>query len=357
MVRSRFPAGIAVGLLVILLTWVAWQVVGNWQVRAGLSWARGQIEAERYAPARDRLAQLSALWPRHDEVAYLLGVCEAELGRPQEAVAAWEQVSASSPLGALTAITEGRTLVYSLGRSQEAAGPVCIATRRAAAWALKGHPRRSLGARRAAALGGATGRVSPAAPGDRTRRDAPRPDCRTPRTVAARLGGRRGRGIPADHHTGRADRAARQPGLARARAPRHAIRPLPRSTSPAWTQCNPEASRIDPSRLPRRTWNGQLAAGEPESEAARCRGSPADRICASEPPSLRAWFAARRNDPAAERSALEQLIAVEPGNTAALDPPGDAARQAGRSDRGRRGTPPADQEEAHTGQGALPADS
>ena len=63
------------------------------------------------------------------------------------------------------------------------------------------------------------------------------------------------------------------------------------------------------------------------------RGIPAEDIAASEPPSLRAWFAAQRNDPTAERSALEQLIAVEPGNTPALDRLAALAQQAGDLDR------------------------
>ena len=118
--RPRLLNRIFVALLAMFVVWVAWQVLGNWQVRTGLSMTRSQIEAEQYATARDRLARLSALWPRNDDVAYLLGVCEAELGRPEEAVAAWEQVSASSSLGPLRAIAEGRTLVHSLGRLQDA---------------------------------------------------------------------------------------------------------------------------------------------------------------------------------------------------------------------------------------------
>src|SRR5262249_60389464 len=75
-----------------------------------------------------------------------------------------------------------------------------------------------------------------------------------------------------------------------------------------------------------------LAAGT-ASEAQRALHSiPAEHLSAPEQWSLRAWFAANRNDPAAERSALEQVVEVEPGNTAALDRLAALALQAGQPD-------------------------
>src|SRR5579883_1910786 len=120
MVRSRFPVIVVVALLGMVLAWVGWLLVGGRQVRDGLSWAKEQIEAKRYAPARDRLARLSAWWLRDGEVEYLLGMCEAELGRPDAALAAWARVPAGSPLAAVAALAEGRTLVRSLGRLTDA---------------------------------------------------------------------------------------------------------------------------------------------------------------------------------------------------------------------------------------------
>src|SRR5205823_1529826 len=90
--RSRIVGGMAVTALGLVLAWVGWLVIGGWQVRAGLTWARRRIAEQQYAPARDRLARLSAWWPRHGEVEYLCGVCEASLGRPEAALSAWARV-------------------------------------------------------------------------------------------------------------------------------------------------------------------------------------------------------------------------------------------------------------------------
>src|SRR5262249_42561948 len=61
-----------------------------------------------------------AWWPRDAEVEYLLGKCEAELERPDSALAAWARVPARSPQAAAAAIAKGRTLVHSLGRLTDA---------------------------------------------------------------------------------------------------------------------------------------------------------------------------------------------------------------------------------------------
>ena len=104
MARSRFAVGIAIGLLAMVLGWLGWLMVGGWQVRAGLAWARGRMEVKQYAAARDRLARLSASWPRQGEVDYLLGECEASLGRPEAALAAWARVQPGSPAFALAVL-------------------------------------------------------------------------------------------------------------------------------------------------------------------------------------------------------------------------------------------------------------
>jgi tetratricopeptide (TPR) repeat protein len=60
---------------------------------------------------------------------------------------------------------------------------------------------------------------------------------------------------------------------------------------------------------------------------------PADRITAIERLSIRAWFAARRHDPETQRAAVERLIAVDPGNTQAIDQLASLLHQAGQVDR------------------------
>jgi tetratricopeptide (TPR) repeat protein len=62
-----------------------------------------------------------------------------------------------------------------------------------------------------------------------------------------------------------------------------------------------------------------LAAGRAD-EALRASGHlPAGRLAATEVLALRAWFAARRGDAEAERSALEALLEQEPGASEALE--------------------------------------
>ena len=120
MVRSRWAASVAIGLLAVALAWVGWLLVGGWRVREGLSWSRRRIAEGRYAAARERLAWLADWCPRDDAVAYLLGDCEAKLGRPEAAVAAWGSVSSRSALADLARLAEGRVLIRSLGRLGDA---------------------------------------------------------------------------------------------------------------------------------------------------------------------------------------------------------------------------------------------
>ena len=49
----------------------------------------------RFGPARKDLTDLVRRWPGHGEVLFLLGRCEEALGRPERALAAWEQIPAS----------------------------------------------------------------------------------------------------------------------------------------------------------------------------------------------------------------------------------------------------------------------
>ena len=116
----RVHAVIAVTVLVVVLAWVGWLLVGGRQVRDGLTWAKQRIEAKQYAPVRERLVRLSAWWPRHGEVEYLLGVCESKLGRPYDALAAWARVPKGSPTATTAAFAQGLMMLQSLGRLHDA---------------------------------------------------------------------------------------------------------------------------------------------------------------------------------------------------------------------------------------------
>ena len=120
MARSRWAAGIAVGLVAAALVWAAWLLLGGRQVRTGLEWAQQRMAEGDYAAARDRLERLAIWWPRDDRVAYLLGECEAKLGRPEAAVTAWRSLKTDSVLAGPARLAEGRLLVHSLGRLGDA---------------------------------------------------------------------------------------------------------------------------------------------------------------------------------------------------------------------------------------------
>jgi enediyne biosynthesis protein E4 len=327
MTRSRIAAGIAIGLLAVVLGGIVWLLIGRWQVRDGLAWATRRMDAKQYDKARDRLARLSTWWPRNDEVAYLLGLCEAELGRPREAVAAWEQVSADSPLAPLRAITEGRALVHGLGRLKDAELLYRDAARRGtgtkameARWAL-------------AELLLWEGRLDEFR---RLLREVVRVGTLRDRTAALReLWRLDAMVVAAEEVRPVLDQAAKTAAdddrvwLAHARLAAQYGR---HDEARRWLdRCRPDTSLA--GALPRIRLDWALAAGETEDARRALRAIPAEEIPPSEPPSLRAWFAARRDDPAAERSALEQIIAVEPGNTAAIDRLAALARLAGDPDR------------------------
>ena len=86
-------------------------------------------------------------------------------------------------------------------------------------------------------------------------------------------------------------------------------------------------------------------SGEPDSTARAVGGSgevrralrhlPAALFTQGQQLSLRAWLASHRGDRESERQALEQLVAIEPGDTEALDRLALLAWEAGRHDRAR----------------------
>ncbi len=252
MVRSRIAAGIAIGLLTAVLGWIAWLLVGRWQVREGVGLATRRMDAKQYAPARDRLAWLSAWWPRQGDVEYLLGACEAELGHVEAALAAWGRVPPGSPRAAVTNLAEGRLLVRALGRMADAEG--CYRA------AVRGTSRTAIEARWALAelllwegrlvemrrLLREIGRAGP----PRDRIAALREHWRV------RLGDRRCRGAPAVPRPGRADRAQRRARLAGAGVSRHALRPIRRGARLAGPLPGPPARRSVPSPRPARVGDG-----------------------------------------------------------------------------------------------------
>jgi enediyne biosynthesis protein E4 len=76
-----------------------------------------------------------------------------------------------------------------------------------------------------------------------------------------------------------------------------------------------------------------MAAGEVDEARRALAATPGDAFHVQELWSVRAWFAARRGDIEAERDALEQLVAIEPGDTRSLDRLAELAMRAGQTAR------------------------
>jgi tetratricopeptide (TPR) repeat protein len=309
------------------LAWVAWLLVGGWQVRDGLARAKQQIDSGQYGPARDRLARLSTWWPRQAEVAYLLGECEARLSRPDAAVAAWARVPAGSPLAVSAALAQGRARVRLQGRFIEAEAAYRAAIRGST-------EARALEARWVLAMlllwEGRLDEVRQVLEeiwrvgknGDRITalRELWRLDSVVVAAEEVQLTlDQAARTAPDDDRVwlARAYLAERYGRYAEARQ---------------WLDASLRRHPTDPV-VWRADLQWALAADEPHEALRALARIPADRIRAPERSFLRAWFAARRNDPEGERTALERLIEVDPGNTGALDRLATLAVQAGQLDR------------------------
>ena len=326
MAQPRLSVAIAVSSVGLGLLWLAWFLLGSWQVRDGLAWAKEQIQSGHHGPARARLARLSAWWPRRPEVEYLLGVSESALGRTDAALAAWARVPASSPLATSAALARGRALLRLQGRFIEAEAAYRTAMRGTGAranearWALAAlllwegrhdEVRRVLeeiwlagkGGDRIAALRElwrldsvitAAEEVQPAL--DQAARDAPDDD---------------------------------RAWLARAYL---AMRYGRQTEARSWLDLCLKKHPEDPVAW-RADLRWALAAEDPQEAVRALARVPADRILLPERLFLRAWLAASRNDTHAESNALEQLIAVDPGNTQGLDRLASLAIGAGQVDR------------------------
>ncbi len=330
MVRSRWAASVAIGLLAVALAWVGWLLVGGWRVREGLSWSRRRIAEGRYAAARERLAWLADWCPRDDAVAYLLGDCEAKLGRPEAAVAAWGSVSSRSALADSARLAEGRVLIRSLGRLGDCraplsihgpeplrhgdAGPVALAE--LLLWEGRIDELRRL-LREIEGIGPPTDRI--AALREHWRLDSV--------IVAAEEVGsvldQAERTAPDDPYVwlARAHLATQYGRLDEARE---------------WLDHCEVRQSSDPALagiVPRARLRWAMAAGRADEARRALAMIPVDRFSPQEGWSIRAWFAARRGDPEAERDALEHLVEIEPGDTRALDRLAELAIRGGQADR------------------------
>jgi tetratricopeptide (TPR) repeat protein len=330
-VTNRKLAWLGSGLGVAALSWGLVWTVEAWRSEAELGSARRAMATGDYRSARSRLAALSTRWAGRAEVDYLLGICEQAMGRPEAALAALARVPPNSPFAGRSVLPRAR-LAIELGRFADAEQALMPASR--------ANGREALEAR--ALLAGLLlnqGRLEEARvrletnweAWDRAGRPA------SPEAVA----------VLRDHIT-------------------LDLFPLPvehlKAVLSAATGKAPDDDRVWLARANLALRTGRFEAAEglldaclrrrPDDPAAwravldwalathrddRARQAlahiPADGFPAQGVWRLRAWFAARRGDAGAERQALEQALATDPGDLTALELLAEHAAREGDSVR------------------------
>jgi tetratricopeptide (TPR) repeat protein len=115
--RDRFfwPGATLLVLGLALAATLAANTIQARRLRAELDQVRQTIAERRLGPARKSLVSLTQRWPGHGEILFLLGECEERLGRPERALAAWEQVPVGDPYAIPAAESRG-SLLINLGR-------------------------------------------------------------------------------------------------------------------------------------------------------------------------------------------------------------------------------------------------
>jgi tetratricopeptide (TPR) repeat protein len=328
MVRSWRWVGI--GVVAVALAWGLLQAAEVLFFRAELNRARRQLDRGRYAQAESLLVRLAARWPGRSEIDYLLGLCEQNAGRGEAALAAWARVGVDSPFGMEAALRRAY-LEMERGRFADA--------ERVLLEALRTPRREAIGARHLLAevlynqlrydemirLLEANWEVL-------SRPDWPRPAdallvLRS--HLAADLFP-----VPTARIEAALDRAAKQaPGddrvwLARANLATRAGR---FDEAGRWLDAC-LASRSDDPAVWRARLDWAWASGRVALARATLTDIPADRMSPARIQELEAWFAEKRGDLSTQERALERLLEVEPGNTAALERLAELAARAGRSD-------------------------
>jgi tetratricopeptide (TPR) repeat protein len=321
MMRRRLILVLVSGLS--LATWVSVRIVAGWQLARELGQARREINARRLGEASARLSRLAERWPGRGEVEYWLGVSEMLVGHADLALAAWGRVSGRAPEGPLAALARGR-LAMECGRyglaeaclesashlskdvgveARRLLGRLYWVTgrnddyRRALQWQVDHEIDASTTIRTLWSVDTVPYPVEAMRQAIEKARQAAPDDDRV-WLALANLATRAGRLEEADNWLRQCEQA----------------RP---DDHPVWLarlEWAESAGRVDELQ--------RAATHLPRSCAPRAR-------CLA----LKAWLAGRRDDRKAERSALEKLIDLEPGDTAALERLADLCAQDGERER------------------------
>jgi tetratricopeptide (TPR) repeat protein len=321
--RRQWAFALALGLGVIVTAWGAAAVVAAWRHQSELERVRRLLASNRFAEARPWLARQ----PPDPEVAYWLGICEHAAGRPGAALETWKRIPLASPFGTRAALAQAQTLVGDFGRFA-AAEPLLEAARhgerpeaRVALYALTqlafyegrhDEMRRLL-------QDGWSHSADPA--GDL--RDLWRIDGAAVSLDEVRGAVERAGGLAPDD-----DRV----WLARAHL---AILTGRSEEARTWLDQCLRSRPADPA-----VWRARLrwarACDAPDEARQIFAHLPADCFTAAEVLDLTAWMAADEGRSDDQRRALEQLVALQPGATEALERLAVLESESGQAERSAR---------------------
>ncbi|QDV38988.1 FG-GAP-like repeat-containing protein [Tautonia plasticadhaerens] len=320
------PAGV---LAIVAASWAGWrwaEARSEARYQAGIAAAKEDVLGGSVASARLKLQDLADRWPGRGEAEFLLGACEQSLGRLDAARDAWARVPADSGFGPNAALMLARLAL----RGHRMAEAERVLPRAIGAKGAQGRQARGMllrlyklqgryeEARRLVRDGGATDpdRVGMI-------RELFRLDSRDPMALGehARAVEQAAAAAPDDPGVllGLAHLAMRRGRVEEAR--RWLTARLERSDDPA-------------------AWRGWLDWALPSQDVPLARRALAHLPGGTVPPqevlSLRAWFAARAGDAAAERAALSRLVELSPGSIPAVERLAGLARQAGDDEEAAR---------------------
>jgi enediyne biosynthesis protein E4 len=311
------------GLGGLLAGWMAVRAVEKRGLESELREARGEFGARRFGAARARLARLAQRWPDHGEIQYLLGHCEKIRGHLDAAMAAWDHVPATANLAPLADLSRGR-LALELGRYRLA--ETCLERARLAKGEVDDEASRLL-----EWLYWMTGRRDEHRELLRQRVERTDDPSQTLRT----LWGSDRDPYPVDGIAAalaKANESAPDDDLVWLGLADVAIRTGRFDEAGDWLRrC--EQARPDDLAV----WSARLewarAAGRRAEVVRAANHLPASQVSQPRIVAIRAWLAARNGDSRAERSALDELVALQPGDVAALERLADLAAQAGEPER------------------------
>jgi len=97
----------------VLLAWGGLRSLAARRLTAALNQAKAEMAAGRYSTARQLLAAQASMGAGEGEVDYQLGLCELYRGHPEAAMAAWERVSPTARFGARAVLQRSMLLIES----------------------------------------------------------------------------------------------------------------------------------------------------------------------------------------------------------------------------------------------------